>query len=402
MGTNRITCGRFGGRTKQGQPCNVSVVDGPCRIHHDEVAEETRLARVSEIVDPKYEFRVPPFQRLKDKVAIIGFTTHRLQALSLGDDFELWGLNELYRYMPANRFHRWFEIHGREYLEKEEDGRKHTLDLQTKIPNIPIYMQERHLDIPGSVRFPLEEMCEQLDSKYFTCCPAYMVAWAIAMGYKEMHIYGIDLAQETEYAYQRPAMEYWLGRAEGAGIKVHVPRESDLLTCIGIYGYENDGNEMSIMLQKRTEWLHEQDNDRLALLRKLEAEYQGKSRTIQNDIQRAEGALTELRLHRQTEKMRGRVEELEEHLSSLTDLNGRLDNEYNGKHQALRDERNQLVGSIANSEYIQKAWLVKADGAEGTIGSPDLAARAADPALGITAPSGDGTVPKTPTAVAAH
>lgn len=401
MGTNRITCGRFGGRNKQGKPCGVWVVDGPCTRHHDEVVEETRLARASEILDPAYPFRVPPFQRLKDKVAIYGFTAHRLQGLQLGDDFEFWGLNELYRYMPANRFHRWFEIHGREYLEKEEDGRKHTADLQTKLPGIPIYMQQRHLDIPGSVQFPVKEMCQQLGSEYFTCCPAYMVAWAIALGYSEIHVYGVDMAQETEYSYQRPCMEYWIGRAQGMGIKTHVPRESDLLTCIGVYGYDNDANEMSIMLSKRLEWLHEQDNERLALLRKLEAEYQDKSRTIKNDIERAEGALTELRLHRQTEKMRGRVEENEEHLTKLVGLSAALDGEYQSKHHALRDERNQLVGSIANAEYIQKAWLVKGEAMD-SVGSPDVATRAADPALGITAPSGDGTIPKTPTAVPAH
>ena len=45
------------------------------------------------------------------KLAILGFTNHREHAFKLGPEFALWGLNELYRYSPIEKFHAWFEIH---------------------------------------------------------------------------------------------------------------------------------------------------------------------------------------------------------------------------------------------------------------------------------------------------
>lgn len=402
MGTNRMTCGQFGGRNSKGDPCGVSVIDGPCHRHTDAVANTSRLAQASTILDPSYEFRVAPFKRLKDKVAIVGFTNHRLQALELGDDWELWGLNELYRYIPAQRFHRWFEIHGREYLEQDEDGRKHIEDLKSVLPGVPIYMQQRHEDIPGSVKFPIDELCQQLESSYYTCCPSQMVAWAIALGYSEIHVYGVDMAQETEYGYQRPCMEYWIGRAQGMGIVTHVPTESDLLTCVGIYGYESEGGALAIMIQERIKWLHAQDNERLALLRRLEKEYREKKAEIQIDVHRLQGAQRELQFHRKSAKRDGRLAEIAEAITKQMDLGQALEAEYQGKHTQLAAERNQLVGAIGNAEYIMRAWLVKPESVEGGGNIPSVETRAADVRLGIVAPSGDGAVPTTPTAVPAQ
>ena len=145
-------------------------------------------------VNPGFSHRIDPFNRTKDKVAIVGFTKHREMAMALGDDFELWGLNELYRYMPIERFHRWFEIHPRDDLEIDDEGRQHMVDLNAL--DIPIYMHHPHDDIRASVRFPKSEIEQKLDSQYFTSTPAWMTGMAIAMGFEEIHVYGVDMAQE--------------------------------------------------------------------------------------------------------------------------------------------------------------------------------------------------------------
>ena len=41
----------------------------------------------------------------------------------------------------------------------------------------------------------------------------------------------------SEYARQRPSVEYWIGIANGMGIKFHVPPQSDILKSACIYGY---------------------------------------------------------------------------------------------------------------------------------------------------------------------
>jgi len=96
--------------------------------------------------------------------------------------------------------------------------------------------------IPTGVEFPLSEIMQQLPSgDYQTCMISMMLALAILEGVDEIGIYGCDLAHDSEYTYQRPCVEYWLGFARGRGIKVHVPRESDLLKAGQIYAYETHG-----------------------------------------------------------------------------------------------------------------------------------------------------------------
>lgn len=411
---NRLTCGEFGGRNVRGEPCGVSAVDGPCRLHldqetvveqgaHDELAEaaekDFRLAVERGIIND-FPHVTPPFGRIRDKVAIVGFTDHRTEALKLDpEEWELWGLNELYRYMPVERFSRWFEIHGREYLEKDEDGRKHTDDL--KALQIPIFMQQVHADIPASVRFPVEEMCEALDSEYWTNCPAYMIGFAILLGYKEIAIYGVDMAQDTEYQIQRPNCEFWLGVAKGKGIKTSVPPTSDLLKCIGLYGYEGSGSVLARKLKSRLEWLHAQDNERLGLMRRLDAEYDTKRDEIMSQLDRARGALEETVVQRQTPKRVERREFLEARVAEGNELVGKLDAEYKDKAQALRDERNQMVGGIQDVTYILRSWLVQPEATEGGGNIPSHATRAADPRTGIEVPSENGETPTAPSVVPA-
>jgi hypothetical protein len=57
-------------------------------------------------------------------------------------------------------------------------------------------------------------------------------------GFKEIHLYGVDMAVSTEYDEQRPSCEYFIGLARGRGIKVYIPEESHLLKVRYKYGYE--------------------------------------------------------------------------------------------------------------------------------------------------------------------
>jgi hypothetical protein len=67
-----------------------------------------------------------------------------------------------------------------------------------------------------------------------------MIAMAVMEGYEEIGVYGVDMAQNTEYDHQRPSCEYFLGFARGRGIKVTLPKTSDLLQCRWLYGFEDD------------------------------------------------------------------------------------------------------------------------------------------------------------------
>lgn len=172
--------------------------------------------------------------RKKDKVAIVGFAqSTRHQAPFYDDDFEIWGLNELYMVIP--RFDRWFEMHSRQEFERSFRN-SHHLDWLRQCRK-PIYMQRKHKSIPSSVEYPIKRMVAEFGSCFrSTIC--YMLALAIDEGFRAIHLYGVDLDSEKEYSDQRPSGEYFLGLARGRGIEVYVPEDSALLRG-RLYGYDH-------------------------------------------------------------------------------------------------------------------------------------------------------------------
>lgn len=111
--------------------------------------------------------------------------------------------------------------------------------LKTKLQT-PIFMQEKWPDIPMAVRFPIERVLQEFRA-YFTNHPAYMIALGLQEGIEQIGIFGCEYSADTEYSIQRGSLEYWLGRAEQAGVEVILPvKESTLLRYpAAIYGYES-------------------------------------------------------------------------------------------------------------------------------------------------------------------
>jgi len=201
------------------------------------------------------------------KVAILGYTPTRLQApYDNIEEFEIWGLNDLYRFKSdtdVKRWDRWFEIHTEKCIrimdtvklapnagrEKQPSADDHLKELGSW--NVPVYMVRKFAEVPNGVIYPLDEIVKEFGKyflnsnhvKYFTNSIAYMIALAIYEKFEEIHVYGVDMATsgvDNEYAKQRPSCEFWLGVAIGRGIKIHVPDESDLLKTRYLYGFEDD------------------------------------------------------------------------------------------------------------------------------------------------------------------
>lgn len=109
---------------------------------------------------------------------------------------------------------------------------------------VPVYMQAVDARIPTSVRFPMEDITESLglpdingDKRlYLTSSVAWMIALAIdehkqGQTISEIRLAGIEMLIGTEYARQKPCIEWWLGLAMGMGIEVKLaPTGSALLT----------------------------------------------------------------------------------------------------------------------------------------------------------------------------
>lgn len=208
----------------------------------------------------------------RKKVAIVGFASHWNQAPYEDPEFEVWSLNEAYDLIPwakaaEEKRLRWFEIHGREehyegnpFFHSRNNSNEHAAKLAAL--GCPVYMQRAWDDIPNSVEYPYSAMRERFGD-YFTNSISWMLALAIHEGFKEIHIYGVDMAQGTEYASQRPSCEYFLGILKAMGIRVYLPSESDLCKAAYMYGWEQPKAERFLVklsarkdeLQKRLNML---------------------------------------------------------------------------------------------------------------------------------------------------
>ena len=99
------------------------------------------------------------------------------------------------------------------------------------------------------------------------------------VGFKEIEVWGVDMAVGSEYQNQRPSCEFWLGVAAGMGIKIHIPAEADLLKSRFLYGFEEPlQNEFTKKMKKlRTDMIAKLNsaNNQLVMAQKTVEQYQG-------------------------------------------------------------------------------------------------------------------------------
>lgn len=223
--------------------------------------------------------------RTKDKLAIVGFADgHRDLAPFADPDFEIWGLNRLHSAMPGKRWDRWFEIHSipKLYLITEDHpaDTEHLEFLRT-FPG-PIYLRPQDVGtiqcpsaVPYAIEAVLRDFCVPPDRHNFNNSISYMLAYAIAMQFKEIHLYGVDMAQDqllsAEYRQQRPSCEFFLGVAVGRSIRIVLPPGSDLLMSDHLYGFE-DGSPIMLKRLARLQELGKRKEKINAQLAQLDAQ----------------------------------------------------------------------------------------------------------------------------------
>lgn len=170
------------------------------------------------------------------KVAIVGCANSTRHMAPFDDEsFEIWGCCELGRFQEG-RWTRYFEIHKWEDLVIRQYENIEWLAKQT----FPIYMQEHFSDIPCSKPYPVNEAVSMFGKEHFTSTVPYMVAMALMEGFGTIHLYGIDMAGETEWSYQRPSAQYFVGLIRGLGLDLHIPSESKLFSGAWFYGYDDE------------------------------------------------------------------------------------------------------------------------------------------------------------------
>jgi hypothetical protein len=186
----------------------------------------------------------------KKTVALIGaaFTTASWAPFD-DEDVEIWTCNELHAlsYIKEERINKWFQLHHKsDFIKKDKFN--HWEWLQ-KDHRFPIYMQMVYDDVPSSNKYPLRELQKELIhiergelpiKKIFTSTFNFQMAMALSPKYgcfERIELYGVEMLLEAEYYFQREAMSFWLGKADGMGVDVWIPEQSSLLV-FPLYAYE--------------------------------------------------------------------------------------------------------------------------------------------------------------------
>lgn len=190
--------------------------------------------------------------RPEKKVAIVGFTSSRELAPWDDPTFEVYLCNNLWKFVP-DRWHRLYDLHD---LATIQNDKEHEAFLRTTKKPVVVWQPQEGWN--SAAPFPKDDIVSAF-GRYFTNSISWMIAHAIYEGATEIHVYGVDMAQGTEYAAQRPSCEYFLGYAAGRGIKIYVPPTSDLLKVSAMYGAEDD-TALRIKLDERSKELENRMN----------------------------------------------------------------------------------------------------------------------------------------------
>lgn len=195
------------------------------------------------------------------KIAIIGKApSSRLLAPYDDVSWDIWSLSDNFTILP--RWTAWFELHD---LDRYRGLYPDYYDWMCALPanpERPLYVKELRPEMPGAVLFPKDEIVKRFGA-YFTNSISWMICLAIeqliptrdnqtlivepgAIG-----LWGVDMAQNTEYAHQRPSCEYYMGWAKGLGIDLVVPDECDLCKTARLYGFEGQTGPLDIKIRAR-------------------------------------------------------------------------------------------------------------------------------------------------------
>lgn len=104
------------------------------------------------------------------------------------------------------------------------------LDIYRDHP-VPVVTARWIKELPCTREFPWQRAIDELQSLYFSTSTAYMIAFALLCGVKELRLYGCDFNYpgKSDIEAGRACFEFWLGRAFDRGVKVFVAEHSTLM-----------------------------------------------------------------------------------------------------------------------------------------------------------------------------
>jgi hypothetical protein len=182
-----------------------------------------------------------------NKIALIGSAPSSIRLAPYSDEtFSIWGCSPGV-YGVAPRSEMWFELHryepGKPWFSPEY--------CQFLAKHACVWMADPQSSFKRARRFPLEPMVEKYGPYFFASTLSYMFAMAIEMKPEVIGLWGVDMAAQEEWIYQRPGVQYFYQIAKQQGIDVIVPPESDLLVPPPFYGFcEMEHKHIKLLARK--------------------------------------------------------------------------------------------------------------------------------------------------------
>ena len=109
----------------------------------------------------------------------------------------------------------------------------------------PIITLAHYPEFPQSVAFPIPEVLAYIKHDILNSTPAYMVAYAMMIGVKELYLYGMDFHYENLDRAEAggQGMAYMLGMCQAVGINYRIPNTSSLLDAYRVHIVDVGGTQ---------------------------------------------------------------------------------------------------------------------------------------------------------------
>jgi hypothetical protein len=300
-------------------------------------------------------------------VALCGFANSSRHLAPYDDpDVEIWGCNEAaatgYMKTMEGKFRadRWFQVHTEEDWSRTNNPNdlRHLEWLEAQ-HNFPIYMQEKFDRVPNAVAIPREEMDEYFfgnvrtidawtgDTRewldvykhgYYTSTFAWMMAMAIFLGFEVIEIWGFNMGTKSEYMYQKPGGEFWVGQALARGIEVRIAGNSPIMKG-HMYGFQVSDVLLPSQLTARIE--------------ELDAEYG----PIKSEALQYHGARLELENMLEKEEFADKFEEIGERLVTRSQQELNTTCKVNFYQGAINESRQYRRHLDARHEGVETGWV---------------------------------------------
>ena len=198
-------------------------------------------------------------KQAKKKLCIVGTAGSKSQAPYTDDSFEIWATGTAQVYDDVKRIDRLFEFHPKRYW-----GIPAVMERLNEFKG-ELMMQEHYEEIPNSQPYPYDAVRKQFylpimgESLFVTNSITWIILLAIHEGYRDISLFGVHMAHDTEYGYQQASCSWALGiihakMMAGEIDNLYIAEESELLKARYEYGFFEPTRTMA-WVQKRQEAL---------------------------------------------------------------------------------------------------------------------------------------------------